>query len=263
MASSAAAAGIFGDGVAAGKKKEIEKRTMLKNIDSVATKVLDPYNVSMLDEIPLDVLWGIVKKGDPWCQFFSELAADAANSKDPVYRVGIGISRLSEVLSNAINNFLTNTELRKLMKDASVAKLDVEAKELLPYLKRLNAGKASFKAKETTFGGLKRQKVNAGDGTAGPAPTGDELKEAAGKMFEWLQKGPASNLRMFMVTISAGGVYFAAHALDKTGRAWVLHQEPAVTEDTVLKALTARHTASASSSVTLGREKATGDLFDD
>ena len=38
-------------------EKEKEARIQLKNMDSVAAKTLDPWGVSIIDDIPLESLW--------------------------------------------------------------------------------------------------------------------------------------------------------------------------------------------------------------
>jgi hypothetical protein len=258
----APAADIFGSAARAkAETKVFEKRIQLKNIDTLAAKALDPWGVSVLDQIDLGSLWKMICKGDKFCKFFTELAATSENSPDHVFRQGVGLSRLCEVLAQALTHFRDATELRLMMKDTVLAKLDAEAKILLPHLLRLNAGKASFTSKEETFGGLKRRKL--ADGSSAKQPTTRELSDSSHALFEWLQKGLSSNLRHAIVELSAGGVFFSAHVADKAGRAWLEHKEPKVEEDTLLTALEARHSASASSSsATMGREKFTGDLFD-
>jgi hypothetical protein len=259
----APAADIFGSAATTTAAKTFEKRIQLKNIDTLAAKALDPWGISVLDEIDLGTLWTMVCKGDKYCKFFSEIAATSENSPDHVYRQGIGLSRLCEVLTHCLTHLQEATELRKMLKDAVLAKADFEAKILLPHLHRLNAGKASFTSKEETFGGLKRRKLTTGSAAGAKQPTTRELSDSTHALFDWLQKGVASNLRHVIVELSAGGVFFSAHVADKAGRAWLAHAEPKVTEEDLLKALEARHSAVASSSTsTSGREKFTGDLFD-
>ena len=80
--SATAAGGIFGAAAKSKKSGEPkEKRTFLKNIDTVAVKCLDPYGLSIIDDVNPKALWKLVKKGDLWAKFFNELAADETNCK--------------------------------------------------------------------------------------------------------------------------------------------------------------------------------------
>jgi hypothetical protein len=228
-------ASIFGSSVKVEKK--VEKREKLKNIDTVAAKILDPWGVSAIDEVPLDCLWAIVKRGDKWCKFHSELASDGD------YRVGIGLSRLCEIMTTVIEELTARVDLRKCLNPLVLAKADAEAAELLPHFATLNAGKASLAGlKEDSFCGLKRRKKEPQTSglTASPGPAA--LAASSKKLCEWLSLGTASPLRMLIVFLSAGGVFFAAHVADKTARAWLTHQVPKVTEETVTRVISARHT---------------------
>ena len=142
MASSAAApaaGGLFNDAAVKTKPDGApkSKRDKLKKIDTVAAKVLDPCGVSIIDDVPLDSLWKIVCKGDKWCKFFTEFAAQDKNIKeqaaDPEIRVAIGISTYAETMENCIKEFQGHDELRSLLKPTVLAKFDEEAKEYLPY----------------------------------------------------------------------------------------------------------------------------------
>ena len=41
-----------------------DPRIQLKNMDTIAAKLLDPWGVSVLDDVALDALWLVTKKGD-------------------------------------------------------------------------------------------------------------------------------------------------------------------------------------------------------
>ena len=252
-----APADIFGAGVKAADAATKEKRVSLKNIDTVASKALNPYGASSIEEISLPELWAMASKGDKFARFFTELAAAPDNCKDAEYRVGVGLSRLAEVLEACIEEFLARDNLHKLLKEKVVAKVKAEAEELLPHVKALNAGRAAFQ-KEETFGGLKRRRTESGE-----KPTEAKLKEAAEALRIFLCKGETSNLRAFVATMSAGGVFYAAHAADKTARAWLNHAAPAVTKESVTQAVLARAAGSHPAKAALQKETFTGDLFDD
>jgi hypothetical protein len=256
--SSGAAADIFGSGVAgASKKKVIEQRIKLTNFDTVAAKALDPWGVSVLADAPLDKLWTIVKKGDKFAKFFSELAATDETGGD--YRVGLGLSRFCEVMFAAATEIKDNEDVRACLNAKVLAHATLEAEALLPHLRRLNAGKSSLEGKQDTFGGLKRRKLTVA--ASGPTPTQAELEESAAKIYKWLEIGSDSNLRMLIQFMSNGGVFFAANAADKTARAWQKHAVPAVTVESMKRVVGARHAAAPEQSPRVV-EKATGGLFD-
>ena len=192
-------------------------------------QAFDPSGVSTLDEAPLETVWNIVKSGDKWAKFFSELAADDTTGGE--YRVGVGLSRLAEVLAAAITELRTREDLRMCLKENVLQKALQEADALMPHFERLNAGKAAMdKPKEPTFGNLKRRKTTGGAESLA-TPTPEQLRDSAGAVYDWLQKGTDSNLRMLMAFLGAGGVFWAAQAADKTARAWLQHKQPAVTKD--------------------------------
>eukprot|EP00973_Karenia_brevis_P015897 2174907-Karenia_brevis.AAC.1 len=89
-----------------------------------------------------------------------------------------------------------------------------EATALKPHLERLNAGKTPWTADQESVAGYKRRKLNSTE--TKPTPSATELRESSDAIFEWLGKGTDSNLRMLIVNLSAGGIFYAAHAADKT-----------------------------------------------
>jgi hypothetical protein len=118
-----------------------------------------------------------------------------------------------------------------------------EATTLLPHLERLNAGKQYLDvAKEESFGHLKKRKRGEASGPGNlQAPTPEELEESAVVLYKWLLKGTESDLRMLIVVLSSGGVFYGAHAADKVARAWLQHAEPPVDQATVVRVVKARH----------------------
>jgi hypothetical protein len=265
-----AAGGIFG--AAAKDKKPDEpkpKRTMLKNVDTVAVKCLDPYGLSIIDDVPSKSLWKLVQKGDKWAMFFNELAADESNCKDPVKRVGIGVSRYAETYANAIKEWQGHEDLRKMLLPKVVKKVDDEARELLPHLERINAGKTGYQTdKYDTFKSFKedkRRKVEGG--TSKPMPNNGELEESVAALWKFLELGTNSNLRAVFSCLSTGGVFYSASVLDKTTRAWMQHKSPKPTQETVLTCIKERHSCTKTEGDTeameFKRERVTGNLFDD
>ena len=261
-ATAAAAANIFGKSQDAGAKSK-EPRTMLTTRDMAATKVFDPWGVSIIDDVPLEQLWSITAKGDKFAKFFSNLGSEM-DTPAGKWRVGVGLSQLAEVMDAAIGELKSRTELKQVIKDSVYKKAMDEATELLPVFKILNAGTGSLKGpKEDTFGGLKKKRKLEPASNA-ETPTPEKVIEATAKFKEWLNKDTNSNLRMLISFLSSGGVFYAAHAADKVTRAWLKHQAGA--DENMLLCMQARHQpaagGTASSSGGPVREVATGGLFD-
>lgn len=259
------AASAFGAGTKrkGGDKKDFEKRHQLKNVDTIAVKALDPYGVSVIDDVSLGALWGIVSQGDHYAKFFSEFAANVGNCPDPKYRVGIAISRYCETMATAIETWLKHTDLRAMLQPNVVEKIDAEANALLPELKILNLGKGGPPSdKADTFRALKARKTT-GEAAAATPPTKPALETAVGKLFAHLQAGTDSNLRMAFSFLSTGGAFYAASALDKTARAWVAHADPKPDEAYAAACLQERANVSATPMAAgkFEREKATGNLL--
>jgi hypothetical protein len=258
-------ADIFGAAAASDGTKKTKKapRTMIKNCDSVAAKCLDPWGCSVLKDLSLEKVWEQAKRGDDYCKYNTNLAADDSNGGD--FRVGIGISQVCEVMSNAIHELKNNEDLQKCIAKNVYDKAMAEATALLPHLDRLNAGKTEFKVKEESWGGIKkRRKMDAGAATPSKQSTGQELDESAEQLFTWVAKGTDSNLRMLIQIIGAGGVFYSANASDKVLRSFVAHRQPTVTKEAFKQFVKARQPpeASGAQSSSVVKEKATGGLFD-
>ena len=268
-ATSAAAAGIFGDAAVQKQKKgePKEKRHQLTKYDTVACKVLDPYAIGILDDCGLESLWKIVKKGDKFCKFLSEFAGTSDNSPDPAIRIAVAISRYAEIMVNVITEWKGHTDLRKIIIPAKVAMADAEADALLPHMKRLNFGKRDSKDPEDSFSALKeakRRKLEQGN--VAEAGSGAGLEEAIDAMFTFIEKGTDSDLRMMITLLSTGGVFFAAQSLDKTARAWLECQTPKPTRAHAISCVKDRLAADKKGTVKeikFGKEKATGNLLKD
>ena len=265
----AAPASAFGAGTKrkaeTGDKPEVVKRHQLKNLDTAAAKLLDPYGVSLLDDVDLETLWGVISKGDHYAKFFSELAASESNCPDPVYRVGIGVSRFAQTLETAIETWLAQDELRAMMLPAVVKRIDLEANALLPHVKVLNIGKGGpTNQKGDTLSKLKAQRASKDPPKAPPAQ--GALETAAEKLLEFLGLGTKSNLGMALSNLSTGGIFYSASAQIKTARAWAAHAEKtgsAVDKAYVVKCIKERASVSnePAASRRFERERATGDLL--
>ena len=264
------AAGLLGDAAIKKSAEKKEPRTMLKNQDTVMSKCLNPYGASVVDEVPLENLWNIVCKGDQWAKFFTELAATPDNCKDHILRENIGFSRYCETMCNAILDWLAAEDLRSMMKESVVEKIDLEAKALLPHFQRLNSGKRPWdKDKGDTFAAwknAKRQRLEAPSGGAASAPAADAptVEASVEKILEFIKLGTDSNLRMAIQFLSGGGVFFAAQTFDKTARAWVEHKVPTPSKESIVAGHNTRALSEASkpkADVKWVKEKATGTLL--
>ena len=251
---------LFGDAVAADRQEENRaKRTKLKNIDSVAAKCLEPWGKSIIHDLSLPALWNVAKAGDKYAAHFTNLAMPL---EDGGYRVGIGISQTCEIYLAAIKELEANADLQRCLDEGVLKKATDEAAGLKPVLNRLNAGKAFLKEaeRESTFGNLKRRRQNQPEDSAPRDAAG--LAAAATILLQWLQKGAGSNLRMVVHILSAGGVFYAADAADKTARAWATCSTPPIADRDVLRAAQARQPEMpAASSSSIAVEKPEGDLF--
>ena len=257
----AAASDIFGQAAKANDKKcPKEKRTMLRNLDTVSAKVLDPYDVSIMNDIDLKRLWQIIEKGNDYASFYSELAATDDKCKDSKFRKGIGISRLAQTLVNFGEYFLRATDLRKMLKDVIVAKIDAEIRELLPHVKNLNAG-TKDNCNEATFGGLKKKRKLQATESPATSPSTSDLRVSSIALYEFLKASEASNLQKFMKEIASGGIHYATFCGVMTARAWLEHAY--ISEDHLVQCVLERHSSSASASSEAPiRAVFCGDLFD-
>ena len=250
-------AGLFGDGAktAAGADPK-PKRFSLQHIDMIGSKAFDPCDKSCLAEMDDKTLWTMVSKGDKWAHFFSELATTDKHVKaeDVDHRVGIGISRFSQVMLAAMDTLENDDGLRHFLEPHVLDKLDADTAKLKPHLERLNAGKEDLPGKEdSTFASFKKRRTAAGSASAAPTP--DQLQESAKFLYGWL-RNPDQHATIMgaLEVLAAGGVFFAAYAAARTTVAWVVHKEPAVDENAVQKAVAARRRAPQAASA--GRAKA-------
>ena len=256
-------ASLFGAaaaGAATGAEKETKKRQMLKNVDTVASKVLDPYGVSIIDDIAYETLWDITKKGDKWAEFFSGFAAGP--NTGGVYRQGVAFSQFAQTYQAAIEQMETNDNLKKILAPNVLAKALEEANELKVHFGRLNAGKGSQntgQSKSDSFGAVKKR---AAPETTTPVPTSVELKESATAVHAWLMKGTDSNLRMVINFLGCGGVFYACQCHDKVARAFVKAEKP--TEEDFFKMIHSRFAEAGppAKAARSAKEAATGTLFD-
>ena len=251
--------GLFDDAaVAPVKGQEREKRIKLKNCDHVAAKALDPFGVSVIEDIALDALAEIAEKGDKFTKFFSEYFAD--NDSGGNYRKGIALSRFMGVCTEALNQLKTNQNLGRCLNANVLAKAVAEGDRLAPHFLVLNAGKGRQQGgdeRQEIFGNVKRRKL---DGTTGAPSTEQQIKASAKAIHEWILLGERSNFRMLLNFLSVGGVFYSFQAADKTSRAWV--QTKHVDQSQMEAIALARHQEAApAQSSRVKKEEAQGDLF--
>ena len=101
-----------------------------------AAQALNPYGVSAMEKANLLQFWTAAAAGTRWTAYHTEFADDKP------YRQGVAISRFAQTLEAAIERLQTDPALPLVLKD-SVHKQALEvAKDLLPAVSVLNAGRA-------------------------------------------------------------------------------------------------------------------------
>jgi hypothetical protein len=246
QAPAAGSANIFGGAAGGAQSRKPEKRNMIKNVDHAANQCLEPFGVSVIDDVDLGDLWKVVSKGSKWAHYHSNLGATDTNCPPSggAYRVGIGISQYCECMVNVVTELKGRPEFAKLLKEKAYNAAVAEGDEMMPHFQRVNAGKSPWKgSQEPTFGNLKKRK--ASEVASGSAPAGavtpEELLESCGKVWTFLSK--ESPLRQVCVFLGAGGLFYGAQVADKVTRAWQMHADPKPTLETFAAAVTARHDA--------------------
>ena len=183
-----------------------DKRKLLRRYDHLAVQALNPFGVSEVDKASLPQLWQLIKAGNKTTCYFAEWAD--AN----VYRKGIAVSRLSEVLVKTIEILKDQKFGLLLDKKILTSALD-EAKRLLPHVTVLNGGKASQTEKKITMS-------NLGQKDCGPTRSHTEVEASAKFLYQWLSQ-EQSTLRGLMAFLSQGGVFYSASCAEKAARSYV------------------------------------------
>ena len=169
--------------------------------------------VSSVESMSLERLWIIVVEGHKSCTFTSELAATEATGGR--YRVGVGISRLSECLLVAISRLKSPT-FAQLLQEAPLNRALAEAQGLEPHLQILAAGK-------TGTGQYPQKRFVASEGPKASMHSNEAVNAAARALFEWLASDKSA-FRSMLSILSAGGAFFSASVMEKTGRAAVVRK---------------------------------------
>ena len=163
----------------------------------------------------------MVTAGTRKAAFLHELAATLAATERTGgdMRVGIGLSRVAEALSNAIAKF-RDLRIALLTKKEILDKALAEAKVLDPHLRVINAGKGSTgSSKPVSVGSLKRKREAEKEGRAA---TEQEVEACAGVIFDFLKRDKSALLSVLNLMASDGDMCVAYCHL-KTARAWVEH----------------------------------------
>ena len=192
-----------------------ERRNKLFPWDTVAAQTFNPYWVSMLEQMSLKDTWAAASTGSKKAEFHTELAA----VNDP-YRVGVGVSRKAQTVKAAIVKLKSDANYKSLIVPALFTKAMAVADALLPALEALDGGKFSVASSERTVGFAGQRKKQP---DAKKPPSMPEVAAAATKFHAWLSKDQCP-LRGLLACLSGGGVFFAAHAADKTARSAIAHK---------------------------------------
>lgn len=206
------------------KKAKLHPERLAK-WNSVAARALKPTGVSDLHAASLKDLWEWAKKGDKNCPYFTELAAD--ESQGGLYRQGVGLSKVAEVVAAAIKE-LEKEHYGKFIDKTLYQAIMAEATQLKPILAVLD-GKSQESYVQAAGSMSRRRRV---------AAVSHEQADAAAKGFRnWLAL-PQSKLRAAFAVLSGGGVFWAAQAAEKSARAWKDHAP--VDEDHMVSVARAR-----------------------
>ena len=103
------------------------------------------------------------------------------------------------------------------MKPELWTKIDEDAKAIEDALDVLDFGKGS---QANTEARVSLRSLRRGPATTATQRTEAEMQQAAVKLHGWLRK-PSSPLRAGLSILAGGGLFFAAHAAEKTLRGWV------------------------------------------
>lgn len=202
----------------AGTKRKIpersERRVKLRDEDSVAKLLFHPWEKSPLTDLqPMD-LWNHAKEGDDWVAYHTELAA--TESSGGCYRVGVGLSRCAGIIKKSIGEFRTSN-IKNIIKEELWAQVDADVKALEDALEVLDFGKGSQAGASAR---VSLKSLRRGSAPEGVQHTEEAMKEAAKMLHDWLSK-PGTPLRAMLSILAGGGLFFAAHAAEKTLRGWV------------------------------------------
>lgn len=244
--------GLFDHAPAAGAKRAAEdetapRRVKLKNYDSAAAQLLNPYGPSVEENIGVDELWRAVSEGSKAAMSHSELAAGDGSGGN--YRVGVGLSRVAQSLAAAVSK-LREPIMAKVLQEAPLKAALTEATALEKPLAILNAGKGSEKVAED-IKGFGKFRATAGQSQSNQQHSEAAVRQAAADFHAWLHKDK-SPLRGMLAVLSAHGTFFSAQVKEKVARGWVRHK-PTSAKD-VAEAALARHVGASSSSTSAAKE---------
>ena len=222
-----------------------ERRQKLKAYDSVAHQQLNPFGFGLGKVMSVEDCWKAAAEGNHRCMFHTNLAA-GINTGGP-FRVGIGLSQISESLLAAIEHLKNDNAIKQVIVEKHLKAALDEAKDLEQDLQIWNAGKGSQKTDATALGFNRFRAAAAAQSGSGRNFSDDDVRKAARKFHEWLSK-EKTPLRALLAIMGAHGVFYAAQVNEKVARGWV-HHKPASVE-AAQEAAIARRTESRSSGST-------------
>jgi hypothetical protein len=177
-----------------------EKRTKLRRYEHIGAQVLNVAGVSPIHECSNKALWTTAMKGSKTVAFHSEFCSNEA------YRQGVAGSRHAETML-ALGAVLEEGVWDAVLDATILAKVKGEFAEYKPMLEVLNGGKASQTHSKSLFVVTQKKDKKAKDA----------VKQAAGKVYQWLQN-EKSAVRGFLQIMSWGGIFYSAMCSDKIAR---------------------------------------------
>jgi hypothetical protein len=211
---------LFGD--AAADEKPKEKRTKLKDIDSLAKQALDPWGKSVLGDLSDKKLWDMISKGNGYALHFSNLA-----SSDE-YRQGVGISQTAQLLAGLFKHMKEDEDFRTMIAPDVLEKIDSALAGALTFLGKLDAGKGSESSESDTFASLKANRDKSKE-----ANSPEAVDAAAREFFKFLQGEDCERLLRTMEILSGSGELWSGYCALRAATAWLKHQTPTPTADSV------------------------------
>lgn len=188
-------------------------RSQLSLYGALATQLLNPYGVSVLEDMSSIEHWNYMKNGTQSFEF------QALGSVLAVRRE-LGLARAAETLTTTILA-LQNPTLVRWLDGSMLGSAMEEATSLQPILQILR-GRRGSSAPPTSGSPLKKQRLSE-DPEETPSPA--DLAKAARGFYTWLAE-PKSVLRELIDQLSQGGAFYSGNVMAKTCLAWISHGSP-------------------------------------
>ena len=160
------------------------RRTKLYKYDAVASQLFDHHGLSINKSLSTKELWAAAARGSVKAAFHTELAAD--DSTGGFYRIGVGVSQSAGTMLTAIQQ-LRDTDVAMLLNEKWLKVAMVEAADLEPHLRVLNAGKGSEgQAEESSFSNLKKRRISCAQSSSCGQTSAEAVKAASEAVHKWL-----------------------------------------------------------------------------